>query len=356
MIAKNDLKNSPDTNPPAFLSKIVQASIDGIVVTDCNNIVCLWNKQAEAFTGISSPEALGRPISEIMPHTDATPVMLAMERAKAGFTSFIPAEQNPYPSHNYESHYTPVMDGSEVVAVMHLLHDVSHRIKKEQELKSLNDILVQNNHALNRHAAALSAFSHITNRELREPMRKMYTAVELLLNNEGRKLSPAGKEHLRQFQVSLQRINLLTDDMLSFFDAHGENTTDVDLNELLATVMKRLHRNIETQKTIIHADVLPTIYGKKTVLVYLFRQLLSMILRAVKQKGAEIRITHEQKMQGGVPVLFIGIRITKAAQFDEAHLSFCNTLASLHEGWIETGATEDGTQEVKCFLREAGKV
>jgi len=265
-----------------LVEKVIQSSIDGIIVLDKEEIVLAWNTRAAVFTGIPEERALGRSIGEVMPaiHSSLT-VHSALSNAAKGFSSFVPADQNICGSGVYESHYLPIMEGEEVMGVLHVLHDVSHRVKTENELRALNKSLAEKNRELKKYSAELSAFTHLTSNELRDPMRKIYTAIELLMREEGRRLSDEGKRYFRQIQGSVQRISLLADDILSLSDLDNrkDRLSEIDLNSIFLIAEKRLQEQISRSCAVISCGPLPMYRGYQPMLIQLFKHLLENALK-----------------------------------------------------------------------------
>ena len=72
--------------------------------------------------------------------------------------------------------------------------------------------------------------------------------MEFLVQNDARNLTDAGKANIRRAQASIQKMKLLTDDIIAFSKIHSEEQmTLVDLNEILAIVLTGLDEKIKTE-------------------------------------------------------------------------------------------------------------
>lgn len=74
----------PDHDAAAFLAAIVESSDDAIVSKSLDGIITTWNLSAERLFGYTAAEAVGRPITILIPEdrSDEEPAIIA--RMKAG--------------------------------------------------------------------------------------------------------------------------------------------------------------------------------------------------------------------------------------------------------------------------------
>lgn len=193
------------------------ASIDRVLAIDTKWRIIAWNKTTADITGIPKSSAMGHLLLDLFPQlTKDRETMNAIMQAFNGWKSFLPVQRNIFNRHHYENHYLPLKDDDgTVIGVMNIMHDVSHRIKAEQQLQRLHDELEIKYKQLERMSADLSMFTFITSNNLKEPAKLIYTGLEQLARTDGHALSNNSKAKLRKMQSSLTRINLLLDDILS---------------------------------------------------------------------------------------------------------------------------------------------
>jgi PAS domain S-box-containing protein len=69
----------------AFLASIIESSDDAIVSKDLNGIIASWNKGAERIFGYTSEEAVGKPVTILIPqelHDEETTILARLRRGE----------------------------------------------------------------------------------------------------------------------------------------------------------------------------------------------------------------------------------------------------------------------------------
>ncbi|WP_276133956.1 ATP-binding protein [Polluticoccus soli] len=282
---------------------INDASIDQVLAFDTQMQVISWNKTCEQFSGISKNEIMGRNLIEFFPEiNNHEEVIKAIDMAMRGFKTFVPAGKGSYGGGYFESHFIPLKDDrGEVFGVMNIKHDVSHRIKAENELKNLNKALVRKNKELKQTNADLLTFTHVTSHDLKEPLRKIYTFVEMILTEDGRQLSEKSKGYFKRIQSSAQRMGLLTDDLLTFAQVNDDDTEreETDLNQLLQHAKVQLDNVIARKKAIIESGELPNVTGNAKLLTQMMVSIISNALK-FQEEGSVPHIVINATIANGI--------------------------------------------------------
>ena len=283
-----------NTSIPNLFELLNDCSIDRVMAIDDQWCVIAWNRTAAQITGIDKADILGKPLLEVFPKLGTDPdIMEAIKFGFEGRKSFVPARAGAFNRHSYENHFIPLTDDTgHVNGVMNIMHDVAHREKAEKKLQHLNEALEQQYRQLETAATEMATFTYITSNEIKEPLRLVYTAFELLVKSEGRVLSNGGKANIRRIQGSLNRINLLLDDIwaLSHINSFQHVQASVNLNEVCKEVQNKLQRKISESGGIIETNELPVIHGYKDMLQTLFINLIDNSLK-FQAMGNQPRIT-----------------------------------------------------------------
>lgn len=262
------------TTLPNLFELLNDSSIDRVMAIDEKWCVIAWNKIAAEVTGIDKANIIGKPLLEVFPQLANDPEM--MEAIRMGFEgkkSFIPALAGAFNRQFYENHFLPLINETgDVKGVMNIMHDVAHREKAEKKLQQLNEALELQYRQLETATTEMATFTYITSNEIKEPLRHIYTAFELLVKSEGKVLSNGGKANIRRIQGSLNRINLLLDDIwaLSHINSFKQVRNAIDLNEVCKEAQNKLEKKISESGAIIETKELPVIQGYKDMLQTLF--------------------------------------------------------------------------------------
>ncbi|HEY2721250.1 MAG TPA: ATP-binding protein [Chitinophagaceae bacterium] len=351
-------------------------SIDAIIAIDHDNKIIAWNTIAEKIHGKSKYEVIGKDLLDIISSiSEDEESVKAIQQAKNGIKSFVPASKNYYYRIHAENHFIPLKEGNRVVGVMNLVHDVAHRIKAEEQLQYLNDELSLINKELQRRNTELLSLSRVASHDLKEPLRRIYSAVEMIITTDAKQLSNSGKAHLRRIQSAAQRMGLITDDLLSFTSvAEMEKTfLPVDLNAVLEDAKKKLETIINQKNAKITSDQLPEITGNYELLVQLFKNIIHNALKFQKDKAPEVTIVLGKGILENEPCWLVKF-IDNGIGFNQQHaeeifnlftklnpdsdfrgsgmgLAVSQKIIERHSGYIQAYSEEGRGTQIWCYFR-----
>ncbi|MBO9571690.1 MAG: PAS domain-containing protein [Chitinophagaceae bacterium] len=301
--------------------KLNDSSIDRVMAIDEDWRIIAWNKTSELATGRLKDELIGKHLIEEFPQiNNDTEMIQAIENAFSGLKSFLPVKTGFFNRQYLENHFIPLRENNgKVLGVMNIIHDVSHRIKAEKQLAKLNEELEKNYSQLEKANNDLANFAYITGRDIKEPIRKIYTSIELLVRQEGHLLSNYSRGNLRKMQASLTKMNLLLDDMLavSGITSYKRPFHPVDLNGIINLIKTKIEEKFPGLKSRLHAEELPVVNGSDELLSYLFEQIIGNALKfQVNDAEAVIDIKSAQTTRNSEPYYEISIR-DNGIGFDE---------------------------------------
>jgi PAS domain S-box-containing protein len=263
---------------PSLAEMLNDCSIDRLMAIDVDWNIIAWNKASENITGIQKQDIIGKNLLAAFPLLqDDEEMMQAIRFAFRGKAGFVPYNAQRFNRRYYENHFIPLQDQDEqVIGVMNIMHDVSYRIKAEKQLQQLNSRLEKKVKELEKMSNDLASFTYITSHDIKEPLKFVYTSLELLVKTEAKALSNGSKANLRRMQGSINRINLLLDDIvaISRISTSRFNPEPVDLNEILEQSIARLSKKISESRTVIESASLPVINGNPEMLSYLITNII----------------------------------------------------------------------------------
>jgi light-regulated signal transduction histidine kinase (bacteriophytochrome) len=162
----------------------------------------------------------------------------------------------------------------EVYAIVNVVHDVTELIKKTEELKDLNEILAIRNKELQQKNEEITNFSFVASHDMKEPLRKIHTFSDWILENDREHLSSTGIDYLNRLQSSVKRMERLIDDIQVLMKVHSDTQhfQDVDLSGVIEEVIKDLEETYTDFETEV--SPLPSIVANRNQLFLLCRNLI----------------------------------------------------------------------------------
>ena len=194
----------------ARLAAIVESSDDAIVSKSLDGVIRTWNRGAQRIFGYTPEEAIGRPVTMLIPpdRQDEEPRILA--RIRAGervdhFETVRVAKDGRYLDVSVT--ISPVRDASgRIIGASKVARDVTEQRRVRRELQAAKDAAEQANRAKDQF---LSVLSH----ELRTPLTPVLAAVSFLAARP----DVSGEELREQLDVIRRNVEIearLVDDLL----------------------------------------------------------------------------------------------------------------------------------------------
>ncbi|POY36585.1 chemotaxis protein CheR [Solitalea longa] len=159
----------------------------------------------------------------------------------------------------------------EKVKSMHLEATVRKRTKD----------LIQSNSALEKMNKELEAFTYLSSHDLQEPLRKIQTFTQRILEKENPNLSDIGKDYFYRIQNAAARMRTLIQDLLTFSRiSTAEREFELtDLNTIIAEVKYEFKDFIEEKHATIEVGELCELTIIPFQFVQLFQNLISNALK-----------------------------------------------------------------------------
>ena len=179
--------------------------------------------------------------------------------------------------------------------------DISHQKRQEHKQDQLLVDLRNSN-------ASLERFAYVASHDLQEPLRKIQTFGNLVVNRYGVELPDEGRDMLQRMQTAASRMSTLIQDLLAYSQLSTQNEAfePVDLTAVVAGIQSDLELVIAEKQAQLTVPHLPTIRGNAGQLRQLFQNLLTNALKFMKpdvppQVTLSVRIVSADDVPDRVP-------------------------------------------------------
>lgn len=281
-----------------YAETILDSGIDRITVFDRNYRFVGWNKRCSQVHGLAKEQVLGKTILEIFPGVKNYPdVVAAQNTALKGETVHVSTIKDEFTNGYMELFYVPLKnENGDTYAVVNIIHDVTDYVKNTQAVNELNKALESKNAELAQKNEEINHFAFVASHDMKEPLRKIQTFSDWLLQQETEQLSPKGKTLLEKMNTAVKRMDVLLEDILVLTKIHSDQhrEDDVDLNKTLLRVEEEMADILRKTQTTIEAGKLLTLKGNANQVFYLFKNLISNAIKFQRPGNVpHVKITAE---------------------------------------------------------------
>ncbi|RZJ31729.1 MAG: PAS domain S-box protein [Flavobacterium sp.] len=158
-----------------------------------------------------------------------------------------------------------------------ICQNINERKLAEENIRLLYRTLRDKNRELQSLNNEMKTFTSIAASDYKETLATLYTNLEFIISRDAKHLSNTGKANLRKAQTAIQKMKLLTDDIVAFSRLHelGTSPSALDLNMVLSRVAEEFKDKLESLDGEIESDELPVIDGFPILIDLMFFHLLS---------------------------------------------------------------------------------
>lgn len=280
-----------------FLSKLIESSLNCIVVTDMKGNILIFNKAAEELLGYRADEVIGKMnVKNIYPPGVAKEVMGKMRSRDYGGTGRLQS----FPM-VHKNRWGEVIDGSlsasiiyddrgNEVATIGIFVDLRPILKMENTLRETQQQLLQ--------SEKLAAMGRLTSQiahELNNPIYGIMNTLELLKTE-----IPPDSKRRKILDMSLSETVRLADmlrNMLSFSKPQEEKRREINVNELLENIMIFFEKQMRESNITVRINLdkyLPSILASPNQL----RQVMLNIVHNAKDampRGGTLTVETQSK-------------------------------------------------------------
>ncbi|CCG98969.1 PAS/PAC sensor signal transduction histidine kinase [Fibrella aestuarina BUZ 2] len=167
-------------------------------------------------------------------------------------------------------------EAGKAIGVFGVDMNITRQKEQERQLRELNETLARQNQQLEQRNAELSSFTHVASHDLQEPLRKIKSFNQMILDQEAERLSERGREFFKRSIGAAARMQELIHDLLNYARINGaEHVSETfSLADLVTEVQTDLQEAITKSQAVIRLSELPEI----TAVRFMFGQLLQNLL------------------------------------------------------------------------------
>jgi PAS domain S-box-containing protein len=238
----------------ARLAAIVDSSDDAIVSKDLSGVITSWNPGAERLFGYTAREAVGQPITMLIPAD-----RLGEENTILGHI------RRGEPIEHYETvrrrkdgslvdvsvTVSPVRDSAgRIVGASKIGRNITERKRASEEREALLARERAVRHELEQANAELKDFAHIVGHDLREPLRGISTHIQFLETDEGEALTESVRTRLGTVQRLTRRAYDLLDAVmiLSGVGRSKLQIAEAQASALIALAIENMRARLEEHR------------------------------------------------------------------------------------------------------------
>lgn len=257
-----------------------------ILLLDEHGIVQNWNAGAEKIKGYRAHEVIGKSIQIFYTPEDQAAGMPAQLLGRAIANNR--AEQEGWRVRKDGSRFWAYVvitalhnDRDGVIGFSKVTRDLTQKKAAEDLQKQYSLELEAKNINLQRLNEEISSFAYVASHDLKEPLRKIQTFTHRILEAEHLSEVKAFGEKILTSAVRMRR---LMDDLLAYSRIANDESLfkEVDLNEVVKSVLTDLELKIADKHAEINVSRLPIVRGVEFQLTQLFNNLFSNALKFSK--------------------------------------------------------------------------
>jgi signal transduction histidine kinase len=275
-------------------------------------------------------------------------------------------------------------DRKETERILGVDMDITKVAQAQQKIMDLNHALFAANRELNSANSDLRTFASIAANNFSETLRQLYLNYEMIVAHDAKNLSNSGRANLRRAQAAIQKLKLVTDDLVSFskLQEMGEKEDSVDLNSVFKSIADEFLTRPNRPAVEIDCEHLPSISGYPPLLRMLFYHLFDNAVKfrqqgsnhvvkisCIELMGSDINIAEAVKDRKYFRITFTDSGIGFPAEesekifemFYQLHekgkykgsgvgLAICKKIMELHDGFITAESHPETGASFHCFF------
>jgi len=200
---------------------LAETASDAIVSADSNGCILYFNRAAERIFGYPASEAIGHPLTLLMPERFQNPHRQGLHDYLKTGEAHVVGKSVELAGRKKDGTEFPLQlslsswKTGEGTFFTGILSDITERKEAQEASEQHRSELARSNGELAAANKELEAFSYSVSHDLRAPLRGIDGFSLALLEDYADKLDEDGRDYLRRVRAATQRMGVLIDDLLS---------------------------------------------------------------------------------------------------------------------------------------------
>ncbi|MDA8744373.1 CHASE domain-containing protein [Rubripirellula amarantea] len=163
--------------------------------------------------------------------------------------------------------------------------DISERKKADLAIRKSNEQLARSNEEL-------AQFAYVASHDLQEPLRKVTSFCELLVEDCEDQISDDGKKYLGYITDGANRMRTLIQDLLAYskIESGSDRIEQVNLNQVIDVALSDLSTAIEESGAVVSVDDMPLIDADPAQMTQLFQNLIGNAIKYRTEASPRVRV------------------------------------------------------------------
>ncbi|HTY23622.1 MAG TPA: PAS domain S-box protein [Desulfomonilaceae bacterium] len=283
------------------LAAIVESSDDAIISKDLDGTITSWNEGAERLYGYPASEALGKPVSILMPPDQQNQVAMLLGRIMEGIgidhyeTKRIRKDGGTI---DVSLTLSPVRDHrGQIIAVSTIARDITERKQAQEALEELladlelrvkerTKELSEANQSLEAANKELESFSYSVSHDLLAPLRRIEGFSQILLEDYGPQLDEEAVSLLGSVRSNTAKMGQLIEDLLALsrLGRTAMQVRPIDMSNLAYQVSEEL-KSMNPDRTLrITINDMPSALADEILLRQVLTNLIENAIKFTREK------------------------------------------------------------------------
>ena len=277
LTARSDSLDRKLQSRTAIYSSLIDNAVDAIIAIDEDGKILVANEAVRQLFGHDPEEVIGQPITKLMPARIASEHDGYIRHyIRTGEKRIIGKGRRVEGLHRDGSTIQVELGVSEVpnVGDRHvfagILRDVREQIQREED-----DRVIQ--HELQRSNDELTKFAYVASHDLQEPVRKIRSYIDIILEDCQESLDMDLKNYLDRVDDAASRMSTLISDLLAYSRVgRGDSEPkSISIKEVVDGVISDLEIAMRDTQATVKNDITNNVTASETALRQVFQNLIS---------------------------------------------------------------------------------